>query len=109
MAVLFCSTLAEATPAAEVEIVGAAALLLEERVADQLGLTDAQRDAIATVIDDRELAGVDVALSIQSLPRDQRLARLAPFRSESLRQAQALLTDKQREAFEAIAAAQADP
>ncbi|TWT90591.1 Bacterial type II/III secretion system short domain protein [Pseudobythopirellula maris] len=95
--------------AQEPDLLGVLALALESETADELGLSQQQRDQLWEVADERELAGLSLAMSVRDLPRDEQLARLAPYRRESEEEALRLLTPTQREALEELRASQDNP
>jgi len=82
--------------AAEPELVGVLALLVEGDVAEQLELTDAQMEKLLDVIDERETGALELILQIKDLPPQQRREKLAPYRAESEKLGLAVLTDEQR-------------
>ena len=100
---------ASAALAAESELVGRLALALEPEVAAKLGLTDEQRTRLQQIADDREAQGMSLAMRVASLPRQERLERLAEFRAESQRLGLAALSPPQRETLEQLAAERDDP
>jgi len=81
------------TSAAEPELVGALALALES--AEQLSLTDEQCQQLGDIVDQRELAGMKEVSAVGTLPREERLERLGPFRAESVRLGMAVLSEDQ--------------
>jgi len=84
--------------AAEPEFVGVLALAVEEEVADELKLSEGQREKLKEYIAAREDSDelTELVLAINDLSPAEREARLAPFRRESEIQGLSLLTTQQR-------------
>lgn len=84
--------------AAEPKFVGVLALTAEEKVAQELGLTDAQKEKLRQLIDSREDSAElrDLVLSLKDLPPAEGEEKLARFRRESEAKGLALLTPQQR-------------
>ncbi|MBN1852624.1 MAG: hypothetical protein JW829_07860 [Pirellulales bacterium] len=82
--------------AAEPELVGFVAMMVEEEVAKELDLTQQQRDALERLIEQREDEGLELALRNKDLPPDERAIQLAPFRAKSQELGLSLLNKKQR-------------
>ncbi len=104
-----CTLVGFRSHAAEPELVGALAMLTEDAVSDQLGLSESQRQALLQLVDDREMAGMELALQTKSLSVKERTLKLSDFRSASVRQGLALLTDAQRSEFAKLRAVSDDP
>lgn len=74
---------AAAAPVAAPELVGFLALAAEPEVADQLGLTEGQRQRLLEVIESRESEALELAAELKKLPPSERAAKLVPFRQAS--------------------------
>lgn len=98
----FLATIAWSVNAADQEFVGALALVIEEDVARQLGLSETTRRQLIDFIDEREADALELALSLRDLPADERSKQLAPFRKQSEELGLKLLTARQRGALESI-------
>jgi type II secretory pathway component GspD/PulD (secretin) len=105
---LIGSLLVAGARAAEPELVGLLALAVKEDVAKELGFSAELQKSLLDLADKREMGGVGQALAAQSLERDARLAKLAPYRAESEAQMFALLSDEQRAKLEALREKQSD-
>ena len=81
--------------AADSDIVGAVALLVDPAVAKQLNLSLTQREKYAALVNRRE----NEALELANLPPQEQAAKLADFRSRTEQEAIADLTEVQRAAF----------
>ena len=90
------------TLAADSEFVGVLALAVEEDVAKQLGISEPLRNKLLNLVDEREGDALELAMSLRDLPKEQRDAKLAPFRTTSERMGLALLTPDQRKGLYAI-------
>jgi len=90
--------------AAEAEFVGVVALAVEDAVAKELGLTDAQREKLQKLIGSREDSQelTELVLTLKDLAPADREAKLAPFRRESEALALATLTPEQRARLQQI-------
>lgn len=77
------SRCATAAPVAAPELVGFLALAAEPEVADQLGLTEGQRQRLLEVIESRESEALDLAVELKKFPPSERAAKLVPFRQAS--------------------------
>ena len=104
---LTLSAAAAPTPAAEPELVGALALALES--AEELKLSDKQREQLSEIVDKRELAGLNEVTAIGTLPREERLERLAPFRAESVRLGMQVLSEVQQQQLNKLRAKSNEP
>ncbi len=82
-------------PAADSEFVGIMALIVEQEVADDLGLSVDEYKELFEWVDDRELGATDLVLSLKDEPRDLR-RRLAQYAAESERLGLAKLTPEQQ-------------
>ncbi len=102
------SMLAAGAHAAEPELLGLLALAVKEDVAKELGFSAELQKSLLDLADKREMGGVGQALAAQSLERDARLAKLAPYRAESEAQMFALLSDEQSVKLEALREKQSD-
>ncbi|MCA9249094.1 MAG: hypothetical protein KDA42_18355, partial [Planctomycetales bacterium] len=83
--------------AADPAFVGILALAVDEEVSRSLELSADVRHKLTELIDQREDAALELALSIKDLPEPERQQRLAPFRDESERLGLALLTTQQQQ------------
>lgn len=95
LASLVLGAFAQPSSAADPEFVGIMALVTEEDVAEQLGLSAEEHDKLFNWVDDRELAAIDVVLSLRDEPDKQR-ERLKEFRAESEELGLQMLTPEQR-------------
>ena len=84
------------TFAADPEFVGVLALAIEETVAKGLGLSEDQKTKLIAVIDEREEKALELALSLKSVSRAERDAKLGPFRAESEKAGLSILTEVQQ-------------
>ncbi len=82
--------------AADPAFVGILAIATDDAVAQRLGLSDEVKDQLRQLVQKRENAAIDLALSIKDLPPEERERRLAPFVKESERLGMELLTLQQR-------------
>ncbi len=82
--------------AADPAFVGILALATDDTVAQRLALSDEVKAKLRQLVQKRENAAIDLALSIKDLPPDERARRLAPFVQESERLGMELLTLEQR-------------
>ncbi len=105
---LIALLLATGARSAEPELVGLLALAVKPEVAKELGFSAELQKSLLDLADKREMGGVGQALAAQSLEREARLAKLAPYRAESEAQMFALLSDEQRAKLEALRDEQAD-
>lgn len=87
---------------AEPRFLGVVALAVEDEVAEQLGLSEAQREALAKLVEAREHDALKLALQVQDLSPIQQEIRLVPFRRESEERGLALLTPGQRTQLEQV-------
>lgn len=90
--------------AAEPELVGTLALALQPEVAEQLKISDRQRQTLYDLADEIEMKGIEQALRVKDMPRAERLKELAPLRAEAERRMMALLSRGQREQLEKLKA-----
>ncbi len=82
--------------AADPAFVGVLALATNDATAQRLGLSDEVKEQLRKLVEQRENAAIDLALSIKDLPPEERARRLAPFVEESERLGMQLLSMKQR-------------
>ena len=93
---------------AEPEFVGVLALAIEDEVAQRLGLSPDQTEALVKLIDAREnVDALELALKLKDVPAAKRQEQLAPFRRESERRGLELLSPEQRRKLEQIRMQQA--
>ena len=85
-----------ATRAADPTFVGKLAYAIDEEGIKRLGLSDAVKDQLIKLIDQREREALNMALELKDLPPAEATARLAPFVAESEKMGAALLTVEQR-------------
>ncbi|MCO6044227.1 hypothetical protein NG895_09945 [Aeoliella sp. ICT_H6.2] len=91
--------------AADPELVGLLALATEASSADTLELSDEQLEKLTELLDTREEAVLAEAMKVRTLEGEERAAALRPYRVESQRQMAGLLTDKQLDSLNELAAA----
>ncbi|MEO0529867.1 MAG: secretin N-terminal domain-containing protein [Planctomycetota bacterium] len=101
-------TLALPVSAAESEMVGLLAVAIEPAVAEQLQLSDEQRQQLIELVDQREMKGFSRAMKLAKKPREERVVAFADFRAESERLAMAMLTPEQADQLRTIAAGRDD-
>ncbi|MHB9077419.1 MAG: secretin N-terminal domain-containing protein [Pirellulaceae bacterium] len=92
----FVAVSVSAVRAADPAFVGILSVAVDDRGAQQLGLSDEVREKLRRLIDRRESEATNLALSIKDLPPEVRAERLAPFVAESERAGMELLTQEQR-------------
>ncbi|MEM9187036.1 MAG: secretin N-terminal domain-containing protein [Planctomycetota bacterium] len=95
--------------AAEPELVGVLAAVVDPANAEQLAITAEQRSALLDVIDEREMQGLALVLTVKDLAREERLRRLAPYREETVRLGMEILSEDQQAKVAAMQAAATDP
>ena len=88
--------------AADREFVGVLALAVDRAVADELQLTDEQRQKLSTLIERRENEVLELALSLRQADAPEREAKLGPFRQASEAEGLKLLDDRQRALLEQV-------
>lgn len=101
VAFLFCGAVRSAV-AAEREFVGVLALAVDKNVADELQLTDEQRQKLSALIERRENEVLELALSLRQADAAEREVKLAPFRRASEAEGLKLLDDRQRALLEQL-------
>ncbi len=88
--------------AAEPTFVGILAFLDDPEVANQLALSDQQRQKLTALLESREAEALELALQLRNLSPGERAERLLPFRQESERRGLALLTPEQQKKLQQI-------
>ncbi len=71
-------------------------------MADQLGLTEKQRQELIELIEARDSDALELAIQLKNLPPAERTAKLAPFRQQSESRGLALLSKQQRARLQQI-------
>ena len=95
--------------AADRTFVGVLALAVEVDVAREVGLDEPTRQKLRGLVQDREDAAIQLALSIKNLPDAEKNQRLAEFAAESERQGFELLSAEQGQRLRQIRVARDGP
>ena len=101
--------LAGAALAADADLVGRLALVVDSEVAAQLELTQAQTDDLYDLLDRREEAALGVAMRSKDLTPDQLREKLLPLRIQSQKEMAELISTSQLAKLEEIAAQRDNP
>lgn len=102
MALVFSTWSGGAALAADYDLVGLLALAMEPEVAEQIGLTQNQREQLSQLIADKESELLVEAEKVKNLSREQRNAWLADFRYAVENQGLTILSVQQRAKLEQI-------
>jgi len=89
-------------PAAADEFLGVLGLTADDEVAQAVQLTPTQREKLLELVEAREAEAVELAVALREASPEDRRGRLAAFRQESERRAQALLSVQQRALLEGV-------
>ena len=84
------------------DFLGVLALAVEDEVGPRIDLTETQKKTLLGLIEQRENAAVELAMSLKDAPAEERTKQLDAFRHESEAKALAVLSPQQRSRLEGI-------